>query len=727
MVHASAARGVVLNDLQNLKRRIYIRGVAAPVFAVIGSSFVVVILIFRFDGHMLLNFLYTTLIAAVAAVPPASLVLFSRTKKVLGIPGQSREGNSRSAGSYDAAKLKTVDGYPMFIATVVFITAMVAMALEAILLHFVWGYNATLSIIYVITGVSLGLFGGYLEFYLLYGMIEPVRKAAYARFYHTGYRGGAGLTPRIANLGMILSLVILILGWSMAVNSSISNAQEDMLERNRRNVALMASDIAARDAWGSLRAYEEAAEYYSLPQDELLLVLDDEGRAVDELRLGAGVDGEAAADLLRALFDSGGESIIDSGITLGAAGSPVEGPGYTMVLVFPLGSSTGDAASLTYFYLLLAVVAMLAAFLLARMTTSSVTVPMGEMRKAADSVSEGDLTVRLEMSSSDEIGLLTESFSGMLANLHTISEQTLHAANETSGGAAGVAATAQQIQASLDQLSGIIQQMADNATRESKMAEDVYALSGEIHEALQQSSVQADEGADTSMTSSSLAEAGRHDAVAAIERMDSVRESIVETVAIIQTLGEQSEEIGIVGDVIDSIADQTNLLALNAAIEAARAQEHGRGFSVVAEEVRKLAEESTRSTARIAHLVREIQRNTAAAVERAENASQEVSAGMQAVQVAGDSLEKINDFVRRSAELSRDIAETTKQHLSLGARIMEAMEEIRGIADMNASNSEEISASSQEQSASMQELSATSIQLTNLAEHMKKLVERYRL
>jgi methyl-accepting chemotaxis protein len=269
--------------------------------------------------------------------------------------------------------------------------------------------------------------------------------------------------------------------------------------------------------------------------------------------------------------------------------------------------------------------------------------------------------------------------------------------------------------------------MAESASREARMAEEVYALSTEIHEALELSSKQADEGAEASLTSSSLAEDGRKDAVAAIEKMASVRESIAATVEIIKTLGEQSEEIGIVGEVIDNIADQTNLLALNAAIEAARAQEQGRGFSVVAEEVRKLAVESTTSTARIANLVRGIQANTAKAVERADDASKEVSEGMQVVEVAGESLEKINDFVRRSADLSSAVAETTKRHLILGNKIMEAMEEIRNIAEQNASNSEELSASTEEQSAAMQELSATSQQLTNLADNMKGLVERYRL
>ncbi len=296
----------------------------------------------------------------------------------------------------------------------------------------------------------------------------------------------------------------------------------------------------------------------------------------------------------------------------------------------------------------------------------------------------------------------------MLQGLHKLSSQTLNAADETSGGASGVAATSQQIQSSLDQLTGIIQQMAESANREAHMAEEVYSLSTEIHDALELSASQADEGAEASLTSSSLAEEGRNDAATAIEKMARVRESIGDAVEIIKTLGEQSEEIGIVGEVIDNIADQTNLLALNAAIEAARAQEQGRGFSVVAEEVRKLAVESTASTTRIATLVRGIQANTRAAVEQAENASKEVSEGMQVVQVTGNSLERINEYVSRSAELSSAIAETTKRQLMLGRKIMEAMEEIRNIADQNASNSEELSASSQEQAAAMQELTATS-------------------
>ena len=713
--------------MQELKRKIMTQGVMVPVFAIIAATVVVDLLIFRFDAGMMLNLLYITLIAAAVVVPPAALVLYFRARKAFRAVEQAPEKAIRGTGSDATARLKSIDNFPLFIGVIVVIAAVIALGIEALLFYFIAHYNGGLCVAIFVTGLGLALFGGYLEFYLLYGMITPLRKEVYARYYHPGYQGGMGLAWRITNLGMILTLCILILGWSVATTTSIFKARDSMRERGQDNVTLMAKGTAESDNWRLERAYGDALQYYALTDDGLLYLINDAGEVAGEVKLGEGVDKEAAADLLTDLPESDDGSTFNNGLTLFAASAPVGDSGYMLVLFYPPGSLAGDAVTLTLIYLLLAAVTMIVAFVLGSMTTRSVTDPIGEMREAAGAISEGDLTVRVDMSSSDEIGLLSAAFSYMLASLHSISEQTLQAAEATSGGASGVAATAQQIQASLDQLISIIQQLADNATRESKMAEDVYTLSEEIHRALQQSSEQAAEGAETSMTSSSLAEEGRKDAAAAVARMDSVRESILEAVDIIKTLGEQSQEIGIVGDVIDNIADQTNLLALNAAIEAARAQEQGRGFSVVAEEVRKLAEESTKSTARIANLVREIQKNTTAAVVKAESASQEVSEGMEAVRVAGSSLEKINDFVRQTAELSRAIAETSKHHLELGSRIMEAMEEIRGIADTNASNSEEISASSQEQSASMQELSATSMQLTKLADDMKGLVERYKL
>ncbi len=713
--------------MQNLKRKFWTLGIDVIVSAAIGGSIVVYITIFRFSWSMMLNALYATLIAVAALLPVGMIVLYYGSRRAFAAIEHDRGGSEGGAGTNAAAKLKAIDSFPLVMGLTIMLCTILAISLEAILFYYMAHYNGWLCVIIIITGIGIGLFGGYLEFYVLYNMMEPMRREVLSRYYHPGYQGRLGLTVRIANLGMILTLILLILGWSLASTTSIFAARDMELERGRGQVYLMARLTAESDDWRAEKAFGGALKYYEITDNGLLYLINDEGELAGEAKLGQGVNKEDAADLLTDLPQGENGYTFNNALTLFAASAPVGDSGYSLVLFYPPRSLMGTMATLALIYLVITVIVLLVAFFLSRLTTQSITAPLRMIREVAAAVSEGDLTMQLEVSSFDDIGRLTAAISEMIASLHSISEQTLHAAEATSGGALGVASTAQQIQASLDQLTSIIQQLADNATRESKMAEDVHTLSAEIHRALQQSFEQAVEGAKTSMTSSSLAEEGRKDAAAAVARMDSVRESILEAVDIIKTLGEQSQEIGIVGDIIDNIADQTNLLALNAAIEAARAQEQGRGFSVVAEEVRKLAEESNKSTARIANLVREIQKNTTAAVEKAERASHEVSEGMEAVQVAGGSLEKIDEFVRQSAELSRDIAETSKHHLELGSRIMEAMEDIRGIADTNASNSEEVSASSQEQSASMQELSATSMQLTKLADNMKGLVERYKL
>ncbi len=315
----------------------------------------------------------------------------------------------------------------------------------------------------------------------------------------------------------------------------------------------------------------------------------------------------------------------------------------------------------------------------------------------------------------------------MVASLHDISLHAFKTAEETSQGASGVSTITEQTQASIEQFSHVIEQLAENAAEEAHMAADIHQLAGEIFEALEQSSLQADSGVEVSRDSSHLAEDGLRDARVAEERMAMVGKGISDTAQIIRRLGEQSGEIGIIVEVIKGIADQTNLLALNAAIEAARAQEHGRGFSVVAEEVKKLAEESARSSGRISALVREIQMSTNQAVEMAEKGNEDISSSMEAVQVTGRTLGKIFEYVRRAEELSSAIAGNMQAHLELGRKIQQATREIDEIAEHNAASSTQIAAAAQEQTAAMQELFSTSTQLASLAASMKEATEKFRL
>ncbi len=449
--------------------------------------------------------------------------------------------------------------------------------------------------------------------------------------------------------------------------------------------------------------------------------------AVAGFDLSGTMDPETKDELLSDLAASGEEEMYNRRMTWAAASAPIGGTGYALVQVVPIDMLGGEVWTIGFIFALIALIVVLVAIFLTWLTYHSIASPIVELGQVATRVSEGDLTVHPSVASSDETGRLSETFGHMVENLRQVSVETMEAAGHASEGATGVSATAEEVQASLEQLTGIIIQLAKNAETEAQTAEKVNELTGEIMAALQLSSDQAESGVELSQTSSELAETGRNDALNAVDRMSRARDSILGTAHIIGDLDERSGEIGVIIEIIDNIADQTNLLALNAAIEAARAQEHGRGFSVVADEVRKLAEESSSSTNRISGLVREIQKLAAEAVESTQRGTEEVAQGMEAVQVAGDSLQRIYDFVQQSEQLSRTISETAQRHLELGNRVMEAVHEIHSIADGNASSSEEISASAEEQTASMQELTSTSLELVALSERLRKLVERFRI
>ncbi|MDY6793723.1 MAG: HAMP domain-containing methyl-accepting chemotaxis protein [Actinomycetota bacterium] len=716
-----------IEEKNRLTRKIYISGIIIPVIVFYILATMSVIFIFRFNASMMLAYLYAALAAMAIAFPPAFIVLVYLVRRVRRVLEEATGGDIHKVSLDSKSSLKAIDDFPFTGALLASFAALVAAVVEALFIYFMGGYNGGLSLCFVILSLDLVLATGYFEFFVLYRIMEPARKVAYASFDYRGYRGGVSLRARIIALPTILTVSVLTLGWTVAVNSSILSKKDYMLESGLDKIKILAMEIDTErigaDDWIDRETAEESTE----DENGMLLLLNGRDRVVEEVGTLEGADEDSITDLISKLEESGESTASNDSMTLGAAITAVGDSNYKLAWVFDPDVFGGDFMALTIIYLIITLTVIMVAIILTKLTLESITDPLKRLKEAANLVSEGDLTIKVEVASSDEIGALSVAFSSMIASLHSISSRSLDAAEETSGGATGVTATAEEVQASLDQLTSIIQQLAENASREASMAEEVYSLTTEICEALESSSSQADMGVEVSQTSSTLAEEGRKDAMAAIERMGKVRESIDETARVIRSLGEQSDEIEIIVELINNIADQTNLLALNAAIEAARAQEHGRGFSVVAEEVRKLAEESTQSTSRISSLVRDIQKNTSVAVEATQKGTEEVSAGMKAVEVAGDTLDKIYDFILKAEEVSATIAETSQRHLELGNRIMKSMEDIRNIAEQNASSTEEISASAEEQSAAMQELTSTSVQLSSLAEEMKKMVEKYRL
>jgi methyl-accepting chemotaxis protein len=228
---------------------------------------------------------------------------------------------------------------------------------------------------------------------------------------------------------------------------------------------------------------------------------------------------------------------------------------------------------------------------------------------------------------------------------------------------------------------------------------------------------------ETTRNSSSAAEAAKHAGTIAkeggivinetINGMGRIAEVVRKAAVTVQALGKNSDQIGEIVQVIDDIADQTNLLALNAAIEAARAGEQGRGFAVVADEVRKLAERTTKATKEIATMIKQIQKDTEGAVVSMSEGTAEVEKGKQLADKAGDSL---NQIIRGS-----------EQVVDMATQVAAASEEQSATSEQISKNIEAISNVTQESTAGIQQIAKASEDLNQLTLNLQELVGHFKL
>ena len=293
------------------------------------------------------------------------------------------------------------------------------------------------------------------------------------------------------------------------------------------------------------------------------------------------------------------------------------------------------------------------------------TVPMAQVVDVMKIAGEGDLTQRIEFERADEMGTLANWFNSFLDNMTNM-------VTEIRGTSQAVASASTQIAASADEMASGLQ---EQETQTQQVAAAVEELSQSVTEVAAKSS----DATTASEQSQHLAEEGGMVVRSTVQEMEGIATEVNASAQTINALGVQSEKIGEIIAVINDIADQTNLLALNAAIEAARAGEHGRGFAVVADEVRKLAERTTQATEEVSSSIRGIQGETISAVTQIEAGSERVGKGVDLANQAGSSLETIVTGCQSVQGMVQDIAAAANEQASASDEIARAIENISSV------------------------------------------------
>ncbi|WP_227935372.1 methyl-accepting chemotaxis protein [Alkalihalobacillus deserti] len=387
-----------------------------------------------------------------------------------------------------------------------------------------------------------------------------------------------------------------------------------------------------------------------------------------------------------------------------------------------------DANSILKTVVLVLLVSLTIGIVIIFLFAKHISDPLAVVSRQVDEIAKGNLKIdKISLNQKGEIGLLGNNINNMVTVLREMIGKVSESSEHVASSSEQLTASADETSKATDEISESIQFVASSADNQMTSARNAMESASAISNGIEQISSSIQSVNDVASLTKQKSESGQEVIQQTIKQMNVIHTKTNDISEVVNQLGSKSTQIGNIVSLITSVAKQTNLLALNAAIEAARAGEHGKGFAVVADEVRKLAEQASHSASEINHLVGDIQKDIQQSVVTMDEGKHAVRDGITFVDRAGnefvDITHSVSEVTTQLHEISDGIVQITMQSQSM----VTAIEESSNLAENSAGYSQSVAASAEEQNASMEEIAATATILSNMAEELRESVKRFRL